>query len=118
DGSFGLVMDELAALVEEGGVVFIALDDDPFAFCKACALGKISRDAADEKTGVQAIMLKDPGEQRGGRGFAVRAADDDRTFATDEKFAQQFRQRTIRQFVIEDLLGFGIATRDSVADDD
>ena len=48
--------------------------------------------------------------------FAMRAGDDQRTFAANEKFLQQFRQRTITQFVIEHIFRFGIAARNGVAD--
>ena len=40
DGDFRLVMDELAALVEKRGVVFVALDDEPFAVREPRALPK------------------------------------------------------------------------------
>ena len=40
DGDFRLVMDELAALVEKRGVVFVALDDEPFAVREPRALAK------------------------------------------------------------------------------
>src|ERR1035437_1090509 len=48
DGDFGLVMDELAALVEERRVVFVALDDKPFAVREPRALTEIVRDATDQ----------------------------------------------------------------------
>ena len=35
------VMDELAALVEKRGVIFVALDDEPFAVREARALAKL-----------------------------------------------------------------------------
>ena len=41
------VMNELRALVEKGGVVFIALDDKVFRVVEARALSEIRRDAAD-----------------------------------------------------------------------
>src|SRR5260221_1010783 len=92
DGDFRLVVDELAALVKKCGVIFVALDDEPFAVREPRALAEVRRDAADEKTRVQAAMFKHPREQRGGGGFAMRAADDERAFAADEEFRQQRRQ--------------------------
>ena len=60
DGDFRLVMDEFAAFVEEGGVVFIALDDEPFTVREPRALAEIGWDAADEKTGIQSAVFKNP----------------------------------------------------------
>ena len=37
---------------------------------------KIVWDAADQKARVQPVVFKDPGQQRGGGGLAVRAGDD------------------------------------------
>ena len=45
---FRQVMDELAALVEKGGVVFVAFDDEPFAVGEARALAEIVGNAADQ----------------------------------------------------------------------
>jgi hypothetical protein len=118
DRDLGQVMDELAALVEERGVVFVALDDEPFAVREARALAQIVRDAADEETRVQSIVLEHPRQQRGGGGLAVRAADDQTAFAADEKFPEQIRQRTKAQLVIQRVFGLGIAARDGVANDD
>ena len=56
NGDLGQIMDELAALVEEGGVVFVALDDEPFAVGEARALAEIVRDAADEIRRVQSVV--------------------------------------------------------------
>src|SRR5205814_1822284 len=68
----GQVMNELAALVKEGGVVFVAFDDEPIAVREPRALAEIVRDAANEIARVQAVMLEDPGQQRRGGGLAVR----------------------------------------------
>ena len=113
----GQVMDELAALVEKRRVVFVALDDEPLAVGETRALAEIVRDAADEKAGVQPVVLEHPGQQRSGGGFAVRAGDDQRAFAANEKFLQQFRQRAIAQFVVQHEFRLGVAARNGVADD-
>ncbi len=75
DHRLGQVVDELAALVEKRGVVLVALEHTPFAVGEPRALAKVVRDAADEKTGVESIVLEQPGEQGGGGGLAVRAAN-------------------------------------------
>ena len=81
DHRLGQVVDELAALVEKRGVVLVALEHTPFAVGEPRALAKVVRDAADEKTGVESIVLQQPGEQGGGGGLAVRAANHERAFA-------------------------------------
>ena len=118
DGDLGVVMDELAAFVKKRGVVFIALDNEPFAVGEAGALAEVVGDAADEVAGIEAVVLEDPGEQGGGGGFAVGAADDERAFAANEELAQQLGEGAITQLVVEGKLGFGVAAGDGVADDD
>ena len=86
DADFRQVMDKLAALVEKRGVIFIALDDEPLAACEPGALAEIVRDAADEVAWIQSVVLEHPGQQRSGRGLAMRAGNDDGAFAADEKF--------------------------------
>ena len=109
DGDFGLVMDEFAALVEKPGVIFVAFDDEPLAVRKACALAEIVRDAANEKTWIQSVVLEHPRQQRSRRRLAMRAGDDERAFAADEEFLQQFRQRTVAQLVVKNLFRLRVA---------
>src|SRR5437773_460607 len=118
DGALRQVMNELAALVEKRRVVFIPLDDEPLAVREPRALRQIVREAADEVTRIQPVMLEHPGQQTRGRGLAVRARDDDGAFAANEKLAQQIRQRTKPQLVVETELRLRIAARNGVADDD
>src|ERR1035437_9759124 len=109
-------MDELAALVEKRGVVFVAFDDEPFAVREPRALRKIFWKAADEIARIQAVVLEHPRQQRGRGGLAVRAGDDERAFAPDEKLRQQRRQRAVTQLVVEDVFRFRVAARNGVAD--
>ena len=51
-------------------------------------------------------------------GLAVGSGYYHRAFAADKEIAQHFRQRQIRDPVREYGLGFWIATRDSIANDD
>ena len=113
----GQVMHELAALVEEGGVVFVAFDDEPGAVGEPRALAEVIRDAADEVAGVEAVMLEDPRQERGRRRLAVRAGNDQRTLAANEEVLQQFGQRAVGQPVVQHVLGLGVAAGDGVADD-
>src|ERR1039458_9011057 len=114
DANFRHVMDEFAALVEKRGVVFVAFDDEPLTVCKPRTLVQIVRNAADEITRIQSVVLKYPRQQRSRRGLAMRAGDDDGTFAANEKFLEQLRQRAIAEFVLEHELRFRIAARDDI----
>ena len=118
DHRLGQVVDELAALVEKRGVVLVALEHTPFAVGEPRALAKVVRDAADEKTGVESVVLEQPGEEGGGGGLAVRAANHERVFAAQELVFEQFRQGTVRQLVLERVLGLRVAARDGVANHD
>ena len=118
DGDLGQVVDELAALVEKGRVVFVALDDEPLAVREARALAEVVRNAADEERRVQLVVLEDPGEQRGRARLAVRAADHDDALAAHEKFLEQLRQRAVTQLVLEHGFHLGIAPRNGIADHD
>ncbi len=69
------VMHELAALVEEGGVVFVGLDHKGVAFAQARRNTKVERHAADQKARLQASAFKNPGQHRGRGRLAVCAGD-------------------------------------------
>src|SRR5262245_51077141 len=91
NGNFRKVMEELAALVKKGRVVFVALNDEPFAVSEIRSLAKVVWNAADEVAGVESVMCKDPGQQRGGRGLAMRPGNHQRPSAPEEKMLQQLR---------------------------
>src|SRR3984957_20624110 len=111
DDYFRKVMDKFAPLVEKGGVVFVPLDDEPWTFREARAFAEIIGNAADEKARLQPVMLEHPRQQRGGGGLAVRTTDHERTFAANEEFLQQFRQRAITHFLVQHSLRLRIPAR-------
>jgi hypothetical protein len=69
----GPVVQELRPLVEEGGVVLVALDDDPAAVSQPVVALEVLQDAADHEGGVAPGGVQDPGEEGRGRGLAVGA---------------------------------------------
>src|SRR5262249_57139560 len=79
------VVEELRALVEEGAVVLVALDDEVRALAEAVALAQVLRHAADEEAGIAPGVEEHEGEERGGRGLAVGAGDDDRVALGEEE---------------------------------
>ena len=90
DDELGQVVDEFAALVEEGRVVLVALDDPERAALPHAALGQILRQAADQVRRLAARRLEDPRQQRGRRRLAVRAGDDDVVRLAQEIGLQRF----------------------------
>src|SRR5688500_12920555 len=81
DDDFGQVVDELAALVEEGGVILIAFDDEELAVGETSALLETIGDAADEVAGVFAVVFEDPGKKGSGCPFAMGSGHNERAFA-------------------------------------
>ena len=82
----GAVVHKLAALVEEGGVVFIGLNHKQWALRLRARAGngalvctepgrdaKVQRHAADQKAWLQPGALQNPGQHRRGGRLAVRA---------------------------------------------
>jgi len=52
DSDLGQIMDKLATLIKKCRVVFVALDNEPFAISKSRPLAEIIRDPTNEVTGV------------------------------------------------------------------
>src|SRR5205807_219267 len=117
DQIVGVVVKEFRTLVEEGGIVFVALDDEFPAPAQAVARAEIFGHAADEEIGAASGELKNPGQQGGRGGFAVRAGHDERIVAREEKLLDHFRKRAVWNFVVENKFEFGTAAGDGVADD-
>src|ERR1700677_2665573 len=111
-------MEELAAFVEKGGVVFVAFENEPGAVGEASALAEIVGDAADEEAGIESVVIEDPGQEGGGGGFAMGAGDDERALAPNEEFLEQLGEGAIAELVVEHGLDLGIAAGKGVADDD
>ena len=117
DEQLGQVVDEFAALVKKGGVVFVTFEDEILRIPEAAALAEIAGYAADEPRWREAGRFENPGEQRCGRCFAVRAGDDQVVASAQEEKFQRFGQRVIEQLAVEDGLHLGIAAGHGIADD-
>src|SRR5204863_9818092 len=85
DRHFRQVMDEFAPFIEKSRVVFVALDDKPFALGESGPLPQIVWNAADEIARMETLVLEDPREQRRRRRLAVRASHYDGAFAAVDK---------------------------------
>src|SRR3546814_13036618 len=75
------VVDQLAALVEEGGVVFVGFHDELASATDPRGDAAILRHTADQETRLAAGGLQQEGEDRGGRGLAGGDGDGKRVAA-------------------------------------
>src|SRR5262249_49646899 len=112
------VVQELRPLVEESGVVFVAFDDKFLASPQAVVATEILSLTADQKIRPPPRVLENPCQQRRRRCLAMRAGDDKRSVAGKKEFLERFRERAVRNLVVEHVFDLGIPTREGVADDD
>ncbi len=109
------VMHELAALVEKGRVVFIGLDHEQWR-CRQgpCARNgpggrtqagrhtKIQRNAADQKTRLQAGAFQNPGQHRGGCRLAMGARHGQYVAPLQDMLGQPLRPAGVGAARVED----------------
>ncbi len=110
------VVDELAALVEEGRVVLVGLDHEEVRRRDARGHAEVLRHAADQEAGLVAGVLQDPRQHRGRRGLAMRAGHRQHPLAAQHMFAEPLRAGHIGQVAVQDRFHQRIAARDHVAD--
>ena len=56
----GTIVHKLAALIEEGRVIFIGFDHEVFRFGQTGRVSEILRNTADQKTGIQSAVFQNP----------------------------------------------------------
>ena len=114
------ILDELATLVEEGRVVFVAFDDEGAAWLAGMrGIREIARDAADEPARLGAVGLEQHCGHAGRRGLAVGTGDDDVTSFVQQAGPEQLRERDIRLVAdFEQPLHFGVSAGSDVTDHD
>src|SRR5471030_2827660 len=108
DGGLGVVVDELAALVEEGRVVLVGLDDEEGRVgALAVALARqarrdaeVHRHAADQEAGRIAGVLQYPGQHGRGGGLAVRAGHGQHPAVLQDVLAHPLRAGGERQVAV------------------
>src|SRR5260370_29625103 len=111
-------MKKLRALVEEGGVVLVAFENEVLALPEMKARSKIFCDSADEERRVESGGMEDPGEHGSGRGLAVSSGDGQHFFAAQEFVMQQLGQRAEIDALVEHVLQFYVAAGHGIADHD
>ncbi len=113
------VVDELAALVEEGGVVLVGFDHERRAgIAEARRDAEVERHAADQKAGLEPRLVEDPGQHRRRSGLAVRAGDGEDVAAGEDLLGEPLRPARVGGVGVEDRFDQRVAAHDRVADDE
>ncbi len=110
------VMDELAALVEEGAVVFVGLDHEERRTAQARRDAEVLRHTADEKTRAHAGVFQHPGQHAAGGGLAVRASSGQHPAPLQHVIGQPLRAGHIGQALVEYVFHRRVAARQRIAD--
>ena len=118
----GAIVNEFAAFVEKGGVVFVALDDEGGIEVSQLVTGReVERDTTDKVSGVHASLGQGKRSERRGGGFAVCSGYDDCGSRADEFFANELREANERSkaltqepFDLRITSGYRIAHDDTV----
>src|SRR5579872_6754937 len=77
----GEIMQELRSLVEECGVVFVALEDEVVAIAEVKAGTEILGNASDQERRIEASGMENPGKHGGRGGLAMGSGDHQHFFA-------------------------------------
>jgi len=111
------VMDELRALVEEGGVVLVGLDHEQVAAAQPRRHPEVGRHAADQETRGQSGVLEQPGEHRSGGGLAMGAGHREHPAPLQHLLGEPLGTRGVGQPGVQDGLHQGIPAGHHVAHD-
>jgi hypothetical protein len=113
-----VVVEELRRLVEEGGVVLVALDDEVVARTLAKRAAEVERDAADQQGRIPARRGQHLGDEVRRRRLAVRPGDGDAVAARDRQLVERVRERAVGNAGLDRRLRLGIVGADRVPDHD
>src|SRR5579872_771620 len=112
----GEIMQELRSLVEECGVVFVALENEVVDIAEVKAGAEILGDTADQKRRIESGGVEYPRKHGSRGGLAMRSRDDQDFFVSQEFVVQQLWQRAKWDSLIENMLQFDVAAGHGVAD--
>src|SRR3954470_20692125 len=111
------VVDEFRALVEEGGVVLVRLDDKPPGRGKSGGDGKVLGHAADQEAGIAAGALEDPSQHGSYGRFAMRSRDCEDVPLRQHVLGEPLRAGGVAIAAVEDGLHEGVPSGDHIAHD-
>ena len=116
DGRTRAVVDELAALVEEGAVVLVGLDHEERRAAQARRHPEVLRHAANEEARAHAGMLQHPGQHAAGGGLAVRTGSGQHPAPLQHMVGQPLRAGHIGQALVQHVLDRRVAAAQRVTD--
>src|SRR6185295_1717878 len=110
------VMHEFGALVEEGGVVLVRLDDKVLRRTRPGGNLQVGGDAADEEAGIFPGAFQDPGEHRRSARLAMGSGDSQYPLTIQYMLCKPLRAGLEPIAAIEDRLHQRVAAGNDVAD--
>ena len=122
DHSARPVVDKLAALVEQRGVVLVGFDDEARTLAEPRRNAEVEGHAANQKARLVlwtgAGLVEDPRQHGRGRGLAMRAGHGQHMTAEKHVFGQPLRAAGVGRAGVEDRLHQRVAARHHIADDE
>ncbi len=109
------VVDELAALVEEGAVVFVGFHHEERRTAQARGDAEVLRHTTDEKTRAHAGMFEHPGQHAAGGGLAMGTGGGQHPAPLQHVIGQPLRAGDIGQALVQHVFDCRVATRQGVA---
>ena len=109
------VVDELAALVEEGAVVLVGLDHEERRAAQARGNTEILRHAADQKARAHAGMFQHPGQHAGTAGLAVGTGHRQHPAPLQHVIGQPLRAGNVGQPLVQHVFHRRVATAHGIA---
>ena len=113
-----LIVQKLRPAVEEGGVVFVSLEDEVRPRAAPVAPAEVAHLAPDEESGIPSRVEKQPGRQGRRRRLAVGAGDDDGNLVRQQILAHGLRQGKDGDASPRRFGGLDVVARRRVPDDD
>ena len=113
-----VVVQELRPLVEERGVVFVALDDERAPVAQAPRAPEVEGDAADQERGIAPGLGQDVRHDRRRGRLAVGAGYDDAVAFSEEQLGEQRGKRRQRELPLPRRHDLDVVLAANVADND
>src|SRR6185503_16291559 len=101
DRNLRQVVHKLRPLIEIGGVVLIAFDNEIVAIRYTKANAEVLRHSTNEEGRIKSTLIQNPSRNAGRSCLAVCAGNDQGASAANKFFFNDFRLRAIEQLIIE-----------------
>ena len=118
DQRVGVVVEELRRLVEEGGVVLVALDHELGPGAVAEAAAEVLGQPADQQRRIAPRLEQQRRHEARGGGLAVRAGDHHRVLAADRVLVERVGEGAVRDAAVDRRARLGVLAAHGVPDHD